>query len=685
MPNKLAGETSPYLLQHKDNPVEWYPWGDEALVRARTEDKPMLVSIGYSSCHWCHVMAHQSFENDAIAHQMNDGFVNIKVDREERPDLDGIYMTAVQAMSGQGGWPLNVFLTPEGVPFFGGTYWPPRDQGGMPGFPRVLDAVRNAWETNREGVLRTAGQIRGFLEASAEAAPAQGELSPEIGSAALRQIETAFDTGHGGFGGAPKFPQASVLEFLARRAVVDPDGPASRMLIRTLDGMAHGGMYDQIGGGFARYAVDAAWLVPHFEKMLYDNAQLVSLYTHAWLASRSGAYRQVVEQSIGWALREMRAPGGAFYAALDADSEGVEGKFYTWTPDEIDSVLPPEQADLAKLYYGVTASGNFEGASILHVARPLEELAAAQDHPVEDLDAELASARERLLATREQRVRPGTDTKVIVSWNGLMIKALAQAGLAFDRPDWTAASVAAADTILTSALGNEGTLARTLTGGTAAGSGMLEDYAFLADGLLALYTATSDSRWLTTANDLLETVRDRFRHSSGVGYFDTSTSHESLIVRPRELQDGAIPSGNAVILDVMWTLSHLREDIYLSQEVLDTLGSLAAPMAEHPLAFGRFLAVLERTRAGARQVVIAGAAESAAGNSLREVVIQQGDPGVVLAYAVDGPLAADWPTLADRPLPGGAEAAAFVCQGRSCLPPVTHPDDLARLLAAAVP
>jgi hypothetical protein len=613
---------------------------------------------------------------------MNASFVNIKVDREERPDLDAIYMSAVQAMTGQGGWPLNVFLTPDGVPFFGGTYWPPRDQGGMPGFPRVLQAVADAWSSNRDGVLTTAGQLREYLESATESVPEAGPLSASLANAAAMSLREAFDDIHGGFGGAPKFPQASVLEFLRRHAHRVPESDAWAWVERTLDGMAGGGIYDQIGGGFARYAVDTRWLVPHFEKMLYDNAQLLSLYTHAWLLTRNPRHAEVVSQTVGWALREMRSPGGGFMAALDADSEGEEGKFYVWSIDEIDALLTAEQADLVKLHYGMTPGGNFEGRSILHVARPLEELAAAQDRTAADVQAMLDMAREQLLTVRDERVRPGVDNKVIVSWNALMLKALAEAGLAFDRQDWIDAATATAELLLDSGW-HDGRLARIVTDGEAAGSGTLEDYAFLADALLVLHGATGEPRWLLGAQALVEAIRSRFRHASGIGFYDTASDHETLVVRPRDLQDGAVPCGNSVALDAMWTLAHLKHDDGMRREVQASLATLASPMREHPAAFGRFLAVHERTLAPERQVVIAGVPTSTSARMLRHAIAGLADPFLTLAHVVDDADAHTWPTLADRPFPNDAEAAAFVCQDQACLPPVTTARALISLLNPA--
>jgi uncharacterized protein YyaL (SSP411 family) len=680
MPNRLASATSPYLLQHKDNPVDWYPWGKEALDRARDEDKPILVSIGYSACHWCHVMAHESFEDPGIAALLNDRFVCIKVDREERPDIDSIYMTALQAMSGQGGWPLNVFLTSDAVPFFGGTYWPPSDRQGMPGFPRVLDAIHHAWNSNREGLEKTASQIHGYLAASATGAPPGNAPTSQVTDDAVQRLWSQFDQDQGGFGQAPKFPQASVLEFLLRhhRRTGDPDSLA--MLTLTLDRMSQGGIYDHLGGGFARYSVDGQWLVPHFEKMLYDNAQLMNIYLDAWRMTGNEAWRQVVEETADWLLREMRSPEGGLYTALDADSEGVEGKFYVWTPEVLDTVLSPEEAGLVRLHYGVTEGGNFEGDSILFIDRPVFELAGSLQRDAGEIRALLEGSRARLLAAREQRTRPGTDTKIIVGLNGMTIKALASAGVALDRPDLVEAANTAAALIVAQGLSSNGHLVRSLTAGKPAGDGLLEDYAFLADGLIALYAATGTHRWLEKARQLARHIVERFAHTGGPGFFDTSIDHETLIIRPRELQDGAIPCGNSVAIDVLLTLAGLTEERELRTQVDDLLSALAEPMAEHPTAFGRFLAVLERTLAEERELVLAG------GNAVapfRNAIFARYEPFVTLAYAMDTGENKPWPTLANRPLPAGGSAAAYLCQGMTCLPPVTTAGDLVALLVAS--
>jgi uncharacterized protein YyaL (SSP411 family) len=676
VPNRLAQETSPYLLQHQDNPVEWYPWGTEALERARAEQKPILASIGYSACHWCHVMAHECFEDPSIAEQMNASFINIKIDREERPEIDAIYMTAVQAMSGHGGWPLNVFLTPEGVPFFGGTYWPPRDARGMPGFPRVLQAIADAWTHDRDNLLANATKLHQYLKQSSSAAPEAGTLSEAITDTALGNLEAQFDAQYGGFGGAPKFPQGSVLEFLLHHHRRTGSDRALGMLTLTLDRMAAGGIYDHLGGGFARYSVDAVWLVPHFEKMLYDNAQLMSIYLDAWRITGTQRYRDVVAEIATWLLREMRSPDGGFYSALDADSEGVEGKFYVWSASEIDALLEPEAADLVRLRYGVTKEGNFEGHSILFENRSVDEIATDTGRPHAEVRATIDAAKRTLLGARSQRVRPGTDDKVIVSWNGLMIGALADAGLALGRPDLIDAARAAASLIIGSGKDDEGHLCRTLKGGEARGTGVLEDYAALAGGLVSLYRATADGQWLVEANALVDVIRSAFPHESGVGFYDTSDFHDDLVVRPRDLQDGAIPCGNSLAADILLTFSAYRGAADIEDEVRRMLASLARPMAEHPTAFGRWLSVLERHLDGTRELVLAGPASDDRA-ALLKTFARRYEPFAVLGYAAESPA---FPMLADRPVPAGADAAAYLCQNFVCLPPVTTPDDLARLL-----
>lgn len=685
--NRLAGETSPYLLQHQHNPVDWYPWGNEAFARAKDEDKPVLVSIGYSACHWCHVMAHESFENEAIAAYLNAHFVSIKVDREERPDVDAIYMAAVQAMTGQGGWPLNAFLTPDGVPFFAGTYWPPASRGGMPGFPEVLEAIVNAWTANRKGIVESADRVLAFLRQSTAALPARDAtgdvLNDDLAAQALAGMERAFDATYGGFGGAPKFPQASAIEFLLRHTRRTGSASARAMAIQTLDRMAAGGIHDQLGGGFARYAVDRIWLVPHFEKMLYDNAQLMALYLDAWRLTGEERHRIVAEGIANWVLREMTAPEGGFYAALDADSDGEEGAFSVWTRDEVERVLAPaltaEEIDLVSLHFGIEEGGNFEGRTVLSVVHPVADLAARLDVPAADVAGTIDRAKALLLAARETRTRPHRDEKVIAGWNGLMLKAFATAGAALGRVDLIAAAERNAAFVLEHLRGPDGALARSWRDGTLRGRATLEDHAFLADGLLALYTATGTLRWLEAANALLDTILHDFPHESGVGFSDVGTGTTDLIIRPRDLQDGATPSGNAVTCDLLLTFALLREDDSMAERAASVLRAVAPVMREHPVFMGRYLAALERTLAPRRDLVLTGAAESKSLGAMQRAVAQRYEPFLVVGFGLRGE---DDAAVTQFPMLGTGsqeEAAAWLCEGTACLPPIT---DVAALLAA---
>ncbi|MGC4105439.1 MAG: thioredoxin domain-containing protein [Thermomicrobiales bacterium] len=695
--NRLANETSPYLLQHQTNPVDWYPWGDEAFARAKAENKPVLVSIGYSACHWCHVMAHESFEDEAIAAQLNAGFVAIKVDREERPDVDAIYMAAVQAMTGQGGWPLNAFLTPDGVPFFAGTYWPPEARGGMPGFPEVLDAIRNAWTTNRYGVEASAERVLAYLRQATTSLPTAADTPPDalnddLATHALAGMERAYDAAYGGFGGAPKFPQASAVEFLLRHARRTGSERARAMAIGTLDRMAAGGIHDQIGGGFARYAVDRIWLVPHFEKMLYDNGQLMSLYLDAWRLTGEHRHRIVAEGIADWVLREMTAPDGGFYAALDADSEGEEGAFYVWTQDEVERLLgphlTPEEIDLVCLHFGIDARGNFEGKTVLSVVRPVADLADQLAIPEADAAATIARAKAMMVAARETRPRPHRDEKVIAGWNGLMLKAFADAGAALDRPDLIAAAERNADFVLANLRWPDGALARSWRDGTLRGRGTLEDHAFLADGLLALYTATGTLRWLDEANALLNTILRDFLHESGVGFSDVSASTTDLIVHPRDLQDGATPSGNAVTCDLLLAFAVLREDASLRDRATAVLQAVAPVMREHPVFMGRFLGVLERVLAPHRDLVLSGTRRSESFAAIQAMVARRYEPLLVRGFGLDareGDASERYPVLAARLAVAGADAAAWLCEGTTCLPPVTTANDLIALLDQSSP
>jgi uncharacterized protein YyaL (SSP411 family) len=673
MPNLLAAETSPYLLQHKDNPVAWHAWGADALAEATERDVPLLISIGYSSCHWCHVMAHECFEDAQIADVMNRYFVCIKVDREERPDLDAIYMNAVQGMTGHGGWPLNVFCTPDGVPFFGGTYWPPTDRQGMAGFPRVLETIATAWKNGRDALLENAGQMRAFLNNSTASLPS-GPITAANGDAAILRLREQFDATNGGFGNAPKFPQAPVLEFLLRHAALTGSAHALKMATTTLARMADGGIHDQIAGGFARYAVDTTWLTPHFEKMLYDNGQMLSLYVHAFRLTGNERFRETAQGIVDWLLREMISPEGAFHAALDADSEGEEGAFYVWTDAEIETLLTAEDADFARVHFGISPSGNFEhGTTIFSIVRTLPDIAESTGLSL----AEVTETRDRvvntLMAARAQRVRPGKDDKIIVSWNALMIRGLVDAIGVLDDDRLIPAASRCASFLLNHCRDASGRLRHTWKDGQTRGDGVLEDYACLADALIGLYVATHTTDWLDAAVALVGIVDAGFRHESGVGFYDTGIDHERLVTRPRDLQDNATPSGNAVMADVLLTLGTMahREDwIGRSRSIVEGLVDAAR---QYPTAFGRLLATHERHVAGIRELVFAGPETT----DLEAAFSARYLPNVVAGYASDQ-ASTRWPMVADRPAVGNG--AAYVCEHFTCLPPVTTADDLVGLL-----
>ena len=666
MPNRLANEVSPYLQQHKNNPVDWYPWGSEALAKAKAEDKPLLVSIGYSACHWCHVMAHESFEDPATAALMNEHYICIKVDREERPDIDSLYMTAVQAMSGQGGWPLNVFTTPDGIPFYGGTYWPPEDRMGMPSFRRVLDAVAETWASKRDEIVQQGEQIRGMLAHRTTGTVDGGDVELESIERAVEHLGGQFDPLNGGFGGAPKFPQAPVLDFLLRAQHLLNDHQPLDMALETLEKMARGGIHDQVGGGFHRYAVDNVWLVPHFEKMLYDNAQLARAYLDAYRISGRGLYRRTAEQTLDYVLREMTAESGGFYAAQDADSEGVEGKFYVWTLDEIRAALSPEDAAIAESYFGVREGGNFEGASILTITGDPE---AFTD--------ELERIRKRLYDARSRRVWPGRDEKIITSWNGMMIRALAEGGLVLDRPDFIDAARTCAS-FLRRDVDVDGVLHRSFGGGSARIPAFLEDYAQLADGLMALYEATLNLEWLTWARDLIGRMVVLFADDDESDFYDTSAQHDQLAIRPRELQDGATPSGSSTASDVLIRMGQLTSDEAMIERANAVLRSMRDFMEDQPLGFGRYLSAACRLLGTLREIAIATPNGDAGVRDFQEAVYRRFEPNAVIGLVSDEAQAM-MPWLADRPVRNN-QATAYLCEQFVCLPPVTVPADLSMQL-----
>jgi hypothetical protein len=673
MSNRLAQETSPYLLQHAENPVDWYPWGEEASARARAEDMPILLSVGYSACHWCHVMERESFEDGETAAFMNANFVCIKVDREERPDVDAIYMEAVQAFTGQGGWPMTVFLDPDGVPFYGGTYFPPDDSRGMPSFRMVMEAVLEAYRGQRDEIRERAATTVGRLEALAKLDPGAAP-GPERLAEAMATLLSRGDPANGGFGRAPKFPPASSLELIMSRGAgsraagsAAEGGAGLEHVERTLDAMLAGGIYDQVGGGFARYAVDSAWLVPHFEKMLYDNGLLARAYLHGFQVLGHERYRRVCEETLDWLLREMRGPEGGFYSAYDADSEGVEGKFYVWTPEEIRAVLAETPVDVEEIlaYYGVTEAGNFEGKNILHLA----------DGAAAPAPGGLDAARAALLAARAERVWPGLDDKRLTSWNALAISALAEAGAVLGRPDYLEAATACAEFLLgTMRDAGTGHLLRTYKDGRAHLNAYLEDHAFLVEALLTLYESTFDPRWFKEAWALAGTMIDRFGDDERGGFFTTSSDHESLIARRKEIGDHPIPAGKSSAALGLLRLAALSGEAAFAERATGVFALFAEPMISHPDSFAHLLRALDFHLAKTREVALVGADTT----SLEGIVRATFRPNVVVAA---GPAGTVEPPLLDARTEIGGEPAAYVCEAFTCNLPVTDPAALERELA----
>jgi uncharacterized protein YyaL (SSP411 family) len=676
--NRLAGETSPYLRQHADNPVDWYPWGEEAFDKARAEDKPVLLSVGYSSCHWCHVMAHESFEDPDVAAVMNRLVVSVKVDREERPDVDGIYMQAVQAMTGRGGWPMTVFLEPDGRPFFGGTYFPKEERHGMPGFVTVLEAVDEAWRGRRDDLLEQAGKLTKVVERTGSlGATGDGPApSPEILARGYESVRSQFDPQFGGFGPAPKFPQAMTLDFLLRTFVRNQAPETLDMVRVSLDAMAAGGMYDQVGGAFHRYSTDAHWLVPHFEKMLYDQALLTSAYLHAHLVTGEARYRGVVEETIGYVLRDLRHERGGFFSAEDADSEGVEGKFYLWSLEEIESICGEDAREVVR-YFGVTEGGNFEDphtgyrGNILHVVDRTEDAPEAVRRAVPEL-----------FAAREQRVRPGLDDKVLLAWNALFLRSLAEAAAAFERDDWMDAARRNARFLLTDLRRDDGRLLRSWQDGRANHLAYAEDYAALLEALVTL-AEVDDVSWLADAGWVADELLRLFHDDEGGGFFTTGVDAESLIVRPKEYQDNATPAENSLASNGLLRLAALtgvgRYEVP-AEEVLRLLGSV---LAEHASAFAYLLGALERLVTPPLEVAVIGDGKDDGADALRREVHGRLLPAAVTVSAAPRAGADVTPLLADRTLVD-AKATAYVCEHFACRRPVTSPEDLRAELDAAL-
>ena len=678
--NRLAGETSPYLLQHAHNPVDWRPWGSEALAVAAADDKPIFLSIGYAACHWCHVMERESFEDAETAGQLNRDFVPIKVDREERPDLDQLYMGAVVAMTGQGGWPMSVFLTPDGKPFYGGTYFPDEPRHGMPSFRQVLTGVRRAWDEDREGIEAAGGRIVQALVQQAEAPAAAGTGSGIGGLAilpgrstfdrAVAALEQTFDPRSGGWGEAPKFPQPMTIEFLLRRWLTG-DARALAMARRTLDGMADGGVRDQLGGGFHRYSTDAVWLVPHFEQMLYDQGQLARAYVHAWQVTGEPRYRAVAEGVLGYLARELRRDDGAFAASQDADTDGVEGATFTWTPAEIEAVLGGDAGRFAAAY-GVTVDGNFEGRTIL--ARS----AGPTDDPL--VEAALAHDRGRLLEARARRPQPARDDKALAAWNGLAIAAFAEASTAFDDPELGAIATAAAATIVDHLVDDTGRLRRSWKDGRATAPGVLEDYADLAEGLLALHVATADERWFATARRLADIVLAQFGDPAG-GFFDVADDHERLVARPKDLQDNATPSGGAMASTVLLKLAALTGEGGYRSAAEAAIRQVAPFLERYPQAFAQWLVAADLAAGPITELAVVGDPAAPETRRLLGPARTRFRPRLVQAVAAD-PAASVVPLLTARFALDG-RPTAFVCREFACRLPVTEPEALEALLLEA--
>lgn len=650
MPNRLINETSPYLLQHANNPVDWHAWNPEALDRAAKEDKLILLSIGYSACHWCHVMEHESFENPAIAKLMNDNFVSIKVDREERPDLDQIYMTAVQMMTGSGGWPMTVFLLPSGEPIFGGTYFPPEDRYGRPGFPRVLQAIADAWRSRKPEIIQNGQGFRQQLAGQTFRSSDSERIDATLLDVACRALAGRFDAREGGFGGAPKFPPAMSIDFLLRYNHRSGDEHALHMATLTLDKMAYGGMYDQVGGGFHRYSTDDHWLVPHFEKMLYDNALLARAYTDAWRATGASLYKRIAEETLDFVVREMRDANGAFYSTQDADSEGVEGKYYVWTLDEFRQVVGAD-ADAVGAHFDVSAYGNWEHRNILNI----------KDEPDPALEPAIEAAKKKLYAVRNQRIKPGRDEKVLTDWNGMMLRAFAEAAAFLNRSDYRQVAESNAEFLL-STMWDGKRLLHSFKDGRARFNGYLDDYANLADGLFALYELTFDSKWLNSAIKITDRMIEQFADPAG-GFYFTSEDHESLLTRTKDFFDNATPAGNSIAADVLSRLAAITDRQDYRKKAEDVFLTAANLMKQYASGFGRMLAALDFYIGPSKEIAIVGAPDT-----FLEAFRAKYLPRAVVAAGTDLSLS----LLQNRPMIDG-KPTAYVCENLACRQPVTDP------------
>lgn len=673
MVNRLSQENSPYLLQHADNPVDWYPWGEEALQRARREDKPIFLSIGYAACHWCHVMAHESFEDHKISGIMNDFFINIKVDREERPDLDSIYMSAVVAMTGQGGWPMSIFLTPDGQPFYGGTYFPPVQRYNMPSFQEVLVSVHRAWEQDRQQILQSGQKVTEYLRQSPGIGNSDPKMNPQTLEKASFALGQSYDWKYGGWGSAPKFPQPMAVEYLLRRAV-SGDTFARDIAVHALQAMARGGMYDVVGGGFARYSTDNYWLVPHFEKMLYDNAQLALVYLHGYLVSGANYFRQVCEETLDFIIRELAHPQGGFFSSLDADSEGKEGKYYIWTPEEIRIFInDPDDVAFLTAAYNITVSGNFDNANVLQRALDDELLAERFGMLPGQVPVRLSKLHKRLRKIRDKRVRPATDDKVLVSWNALTLAAFAEAARYFQRRDYLNVAQRNAAFLLDQ-LYVDNRLARSWRNGQARHNAFLEDYAGLIMGLLALYQSDHNNRWYEAAEKLIAEMVTHYRDRD-IGFYDTRDDHDQLITRPKDLQDNATPSGNALAAAALLRLSVYQGNSDYRQMAEDMLAAIQRDAERYPTAFGYWLCEIDFALSDVQEVAILGNLADPQAQLLVQSVWSAFRPNILLA-AAPLPLPESAPPLLQNRYLVNELPTAFVCKNFVCLNPVTSAEKL---------
>jgi len=684
-PNRLIHETSPYLKQHAHNPVDWFPWGGEALAESRRLDRPIFLSIGYSACHWCHVMEHESFEDPEVGRILGENFISIKVDREERPDLDQIYMTAVQLLTRHGGWPMSVFLTPDLQPFYGGTYFPPEDRHGMPAFKKLIAAIADAWRNRKSEVIGNAAQITAGIQESMKLETAPGANATTEGESLLRNaakmLSRIFDSHHGGFGQAPKFPHPMELRLLLRIAHRFGDDGALEMATITLDHMAMGGMYDQLGGGFHRYSTDERWLVPHFEKMLYDNALLSMAYLEAFQLTNKEYYREIAEETLAYVQREMTGPDGAFYSTQDADSEGVEGKFFVWTQKEIEALLGADDAKLFCGVYDVSPHGNWEGHSILNLTRPLDIEAKLLPMPLEVLKSRLQTCKTKLLEARGKRIWPGRDEKILTAWNGLMIASFAKAAQVLDKPEYAHAATRAADFLLTNMRRDDGRLFRTtFSGATPKLNAYLEDYAYLIDALVTLFETTFEPHWISSAKALAKVMIGQFWDDAEGGFFFTGKDHESLIARNKDPHDNATPSGNSMAVTGLLRFAKLTGDADLHDKATRTLELFRGLMARSPTAAGQMLNALDFSLGPVEEIAVIGEATHPEVIEVLRLLRRPFHPHQVVAWKAPS-TDAMLPLLKDRPALGNV--TTYVCQNFTCQTPLVGVKDfMAKRLTA---